>query len=136
MTTAVDSNILLDVFGRDAVFGAASAQALRTALQAGSLIACEIVWAEVTASFASPAAALDAFNRLNLQFSAISVESALDAGVAWKAYRKQGGQRVRVVADFLIGAHALRQADRLLTRDRGFYRAYFKRLAVTDPSST
>lgn len=30
----------------------------------------------------------------------------------------------RVLADVLIGARA-RQADRFLTRDRGFYRAYF-----------
>jgi len=39
-----------------------------------------------------------------------------------------------VAADFLIGAHALRQADRLLTRDHGFYRTCFNGLRVLDPS--
>src|SRR5205814_8621544 len=50
--------------------------------------------------------------------------TALEAGVSWKSYRERGGQRTRVAADFLIGAHAFLQADRLLTPDRGFYRSY------------
>jgi predicted nucleic acid-binding protein len=60
---------------------------------------------------------------------------SLAVGQAWRAYRQAGGTRERVVADFLIGAHALARADRLLTRDRGFCRSYFAELAIIDPTS-
>lgn len=75
-------------------------------------------------------------SRLGVGFSAIEMAAALAAGEAWKMYRSQGGQRDRMVADFLIGAHALAQADRLLTRDRGVYRKYFRGLRVVDPTES
>ena len=136
MITAVDSNILLDVLGADPTFGPASASALHSATHEGRLVACEVVWAEVAGSFTTAAAAQEALGRLNLEFSALTAEAALKAGIAWKSYRQHGGARTRVTADLLIGAHALCLADRLLSRDRGFYRSYFKRLPLMDPSRT
>ncbi len=38
--------------------------------------------------------------------------------------------RQRMVSDFMIGAHALIHAETLLSRDRGFYKTYFKDVAV------
>ena len=134
MITAVDSNVLLDILGPDPTFGPASAITLRTAMRQGQLIACEAVWAEVVHSFASAHAAQDALKLLNIEFSPLTCEAALAAGIAWKTYRAAGGPRTRVVADFLIGAHALLQAERLLTRDRGFYRSCFKHLEILDPT--
>lgn len=49
-------------------------------------------------------------------------------GVRGKRYRRAGGPRTQIVADFLIGAHAVAAVDRFLTRDRGFYASYFAEL--------
>lgn len=135
MITAVDTNILLDVFGADSAFGAFSKDALRRGISDGQLVACEVVWAEVGAFFPSATATRDAMRRLGVEFNPLTVETALEASLAWKDYRRGGGPRSRVAADFLIGAHALHQADRLLTRDRGFYRTYFKSLLILDPTA-
>jgi predicted nucleic acid-binding protein len=130
--TAVDTSVLLDIFGADARFGEGSARALRKCIVEGSVVACDVVWAETSASFAEPAAAEAALVRLRVGFSALNSATSLAAGRGWRAYRKAGGSRERMIADFLIGAHALANADRLLTRDRGFYRQYFKQLTVLD----
>ena len=89
MITAVDTNVLLDVFGADPAFGPRSKEALRTCLAAGQLVACEIVWAEVTGCFPDPQAASDAMHRLSVAFSPLEKEAALAGGQAWKAIRGQ-----------------------------------------------
>ena len=133
MITAVDTSVLLDIFGADPKFGPRSATALRECLNEGSLLACEVVWAETSASFATASAAEAALTGLRVDFSPLDASTSLAVGQAWRSYRQAGGSRERVVADFLIGAHASEYADRLLTRDRGFYRQYFSDLKVLDP---
>ena len=79
-------------------------------------------------------AAATALDRVGIAFDPLTRDAALAASAAWYRYRRRGGSPTRVTADFLIGAHAIQRADRLLTRDRGFYRAYFRGLRVLDPS--
>ena len=134
MITAVDTSVLIDVFGADARFGAPSANALRLSLNEGAVVACDVVWSETRGAFASDEAFLQALRALGIGFSALTEPAATLAGVTWKKYRAGGGKRERVIADFLIGAHAASQCDRLLTRDRGYYKKYFSGLAVIDPS--
>jgi len=134
--TALDSSVLLDVLGADPAFGAKSRQALRSAYDAGALLACDVVWAEVRAHFPTPEAFREAFALLGIQFDPISSQAAEMAGSLWRESRRGArAPRQRVIADFLIGAHALLQADALLTRDRGFYRTYFRELRLIDPTA-
>jgi len=93
------------------------------------MLACEVVWAETAGFFPSADEAGQALAGLGAEFGA-----AWRAGDAWRSYRRRGGKRERVIADFLIAAHALSHADRLLTRDRGFYRTYFPKLKLVDPT--
>lgn len=39
----------------------------------------------------------------------------------------------RILADFLIGAHAMLHAEQLLTRDKDFYHAVFAGLRLASP---
>ncbi len=134
MITALDTNVLLDVFGADPEFGQASLEALRRCLREGALVVSEVVWAEAATVFDDASRFRDAMRKLPASFSPMTEEAAMKAADAWYRYRAGGGPRSRIAADFLIGGHSLVAADCLLTRDRGFYRRYFARLRVIDPA--
>ena len=133
MITAVDTNILIDIFTNDKKFGKASAKALRDCMQAGALEICDIVLAETATIFPDKKMLDHALKTLPVGFSAMTAESSIYAAEIWRSYRNAGGLRKRMVADFLVAAHATYQCDRLLSRDRGFYRAHFKELTLIEP---
>ena len=125
MITALDTNILLDLFMAAAPQHAESEERVRSAYAAGAIIVCDVVYAELVPGFAGRAGLDGALRDVNARLSPIDSAIAWEAGVRWKRYRQAGGPRTRILADFLIGAHALAAADVFLTRDRGFYDTYF-----------
>ena len=110
-----------------------SQAALRRAAAEGALIVCEAVLAEIIPAL-GPAEVPQLLADWQLKFVPSSERSAILAGDMFRTYLDRGGKRGRVVPDFLIGAHATVHAQRLLARDRGFFRDYFKQLKVLNPA--
>jgi len=130
MITAVDTCILLDVALPDPCHGESSRELLERAYDEGGLIICEIVYAELVPQFQDRKLLDRALQKIGVSVQQLDTESAYCAGGRWMLYRKSGGKRDRIITDFLIGAHALNNAERFLTRDRGFYRSYFNELVL------
>jgi predicted nucleic acid-binding protein len=128
---AVDSSVIID-FLFDGPSSEASAATLREAAERGRLALSDVALAEVCARGES-----DAIRRvlqgLGFQFHPTNETAAARAGEMLLRYRLRSGTRARIVADFLIGAHALIQCEGLITLDAGFHRDYFKGLRVIVP---
>ena len=155
MITAVDTNVLLDLLIPDQAHSFRSKQWLEDSLEKGPLILCEAVFAELSSQFPSERELADFLSETGIRLVPTGREALYMAGRRWREYARKKerkiqcshcGERIeihcatcgqpvtfrdRILNDFSIGAHALLHADLLLTRDRGFYRSYFKELRIS-----
>jgi len=137
MTSAIDTNVIVALWDRDPGLNSAAQSALDAALGCGGLIIAAPVFAELMACPGRDQAFLDTF----FQDAGIAIDWNLDeatwrtAGRAFQAYaarrRRHGeaGPR-RILADFVIGAHALQNGYRLLTLDDRLYQVAFPTLRI------
>jgi predicted nucleic acid-binding protein len=135
MITAVDTNVLLDILAPDPEYFERSVQALEEAAQAGSLVISDLVYAELCVHFLRQADCDQFLEQNDIRVEPLTREARFLASRLWRTYRQKGGQRTRILTDFLVGAHAQVQASKLLTRDRGFYRDMFRSLSLVDPAN-
>jgi predicted nucleic acid-binding protein len=137
MITAIDTNVLVALWDRDDALNSIAQTALDSSMAHGKLVISVVVFAELLAFPRRTEAFIDRF----LGETGISVEWALSesiwrtAGRAFQTYAKRrhrqssAGPR-RLLADFLIGAHAYENNYKLLTMDEGVYRAAFPKLVI------
>ena len=135
MRTALDANILSPIWSA-APSATTIASQLSRVRSEGALVICAPVFVELSA--------IPGLNvrtvRKALAETAIAIDFDLEENVwmlaaeTFAAYairrRSGGGSPKRLLPDFVIAAHALLQADRLMTRDANRYSQDFPKLRL------
>jgi predicted nucleic acid-binding protein len=131
--TLVDTNVLVDILGDDPDWRERSIQSLAERESLGPLAINQIIYAELAAGFTTQSRLDDEIEAMRLIIAPMSKSALFLAGQAFRRYRKSGGGRANVLADFFIGAQASAEGWPLLTRDTRLYRKYFPDVATLSP---
>ena len=158
MINSLDTNVLLDILIPNTAQVQSSLQLLSSIDPADELIISEAVFAELGSQFKSFVDLTRFLRDTGIALVPSNEDALFQASRAWKIYsqrrkntfvcpscgsnqkiacvacRKVISFRQHILSSFLIGAHAKIHADRLITRDRGFYRTYFKNLNILTPT--
>ena len=134
--TAIDTNILSALWSGEESVERVTA-ALNAAGDRGGLVICPLVYAELRGSPRATASFVDDFlDQMEIMVDwACGKDVWLLAAERYAKYavrkREQGmGEPKRLLADFVVGAHALLRADQLLTLDKRLYRRDFGELLL------
>jgi predicted nucleic acid-binding protein len=129
----VDTNVLIDVFENDLQWADWSIAQLRAQSKIHRLAINPIIYAELSLAFSSFEALDQAIKDLELTFLELPRAALFLAGKAFVRYRRQGGTKSNVLADFFIGAHAAVSDQPVLTRDTRRYALYFPTVKLIAP---
>ena len=134
MRTAIDTNVISALWSAEPLSQQVS-EALDDAAESGGLVICTPVYAELLAHPKASVAYVDGF----LTETGIATDFDIgepvwrEASLRFAKYAarrraSRGGTSKRLLADFIVGAHALIRADRLLTLDASRYAKDFPEL--------
>lgn len=129
----VDTNVLIDVLEDDPEWADWSIAQLRAQSRAHALAINPVIYAELSLAFSTVEMLDAAVDNLGLKMVEISRPALFLAGKAFAQYRRKGGKKSSVLADFFIGAQAAVMGRPLLTRDTRRYQAYFPKLKLISP---
>jgi predicted nucleic acid-binding protein len=129
----VDTNVVLDVLGNLPPWSDWSTMQLRHQSRVHALLVTPVVYAELAASFESALQLESRLDQLGLAYTELPRQALFLAGHVHRDYRRAGGARTQVLADFFIGAHAAVLGCGIITRDARRYRSYFPRVPLVTP---
>ena len=129
----VDTNVLVDVLQNDPQWAEWSISQMRAQSSLHALVINPIIYAEMSLSFSTLEALDDVVVTLALELREIPRAALFLAAKACAQYRRRGGNKLQVLPDFFIGAHAAVEGWPLLTRDASRFRTYFPTLDVLAP---
>jgi predicted nucleic acid-binding protein len=127
LRTAIDTNVLSALWSGESLASVVS-EALNQAAADGGLVICGVVYAELLAHPKAKLHFVDDFllnTGIGIDFDLgepVWREASLRfAKYAARRRAARGGGAKRLLADFIVGAHALIRSDRLFTLDRSCY---------------
>jgi predicted nucleic acid-binding protein len=129
----VDTNVILDLLTGDRVWSGWSQRELELAAARDVIAINDVVYAELSVGFPSIEQLDSALTIASLIMAAIPRAALFLAGKTFQRYRRAGGARTGVLADFFLGAHAAIEDAPLITRDTARYRTYFPGIALITP---
>ena len=129
----VDTNVLVDVLEDDPQWADWSLAQLRAQAQIHELLINPVIYAELSLTFSKAEALDQAVDGMGLVLREINRPALFLAGKAFVRYRRKGGKKQNVLADFFIGAHAAVLGCPILTRDISRYKTYFPSVSLIAP---
>ncbi len=129
----VDTNVLVDVLENDPEWADWSIGQLRAQSQIHRLAINPIIYSDLSLTFSTVEALDRAVDDLGLAVIEIPRPALFLAGKAFVRYRRQGGIKQNVLADFVIGAQAAVSRYPILTRDTRRYSSYFNDVKLIAP---
>jgi predicted nucleic acid-binding protein len=129
----VDTSVLVDVFEDDPDWAAWSVAQLRAQSRVHALIINPVIYAELSLTFSTIEELDRALDGLQIPCVETPKPALYLAGKAFVKYRRAGGAKSNVLADFFIGAHAAVSGLPILTRDTGRYATYFPSVELVCP---
>jgi predicted nucleic acid-binding protein len=129
----VDSNVLIDIFTQDKVWGTWSRDKLTELSRLVRLVINPVVYSEISVGY-NTIEHLDAvLKKLPFVYEDLPKAALFLAAKAFVRYRRKGGTKTAPLPDFFIGAHAAVRQFRIITRDPARIAYYFPTVEIISP---